>query len=766
MIAKINKIKNLGLVFQNYTHATSLPLFKQTNLIYGWNGSGKTTLSILFGALGGLVIDNLEYEIEDTSGIKYRNNETYGRKIRVFNQDYILNNVKIFESRANTISVLLGEENKELVEKIEDNKKLLFGDTANPIVKGKVALRNESAKAAGRKSVELGGKFTTIAQTIGAAIGGNALRDYRKPQAERDFALIAQKSELSDDDLKEYTTKAKQESLPTAEGLALKKIKRDNDSTIEVSDLLRQIIVEATSILARTVESEIIERLTSNADIANWIEAGISLHQHHKSTECEFCGQKVPESRLKEFAKHFNEADRALKQDIDTQVNELKIIYSLIQEVSTPDKARLYVVLQDDFNKQIQGFETAKKEVLGSIIRLADELKCKKNQTTEAVNLTEQPTVDELVSEIATLNKTIAIHNKTTTEFEHVKKDAADNIKTHYLSTIYDAVKKLEIELANDEANTKALAAEIEVIEKEIQSAMAQISSAHKACETINEKLATFLGHKELSFVPHVEKEIDENGVETEINKGYDIMRGEKLAVKLSEGEKTAIAFVYFVVHLDDQDFDTTKGIIVVDDPVSSLDSNSLYQAFSFLKNAVKDSAQVFILTHNFDFLKLLINWRKNARNTTTGYFMIKNSFLVDTRCATIENMDKELWDYESEYHYLFKLLKGLKNDQDGSIAKAYPIPNIARKVWETFTTFSIPNGKSQYQKLEELKHLGYDKEKLDAIYKFINDQSHITGSGFDPALVAGTKKMVTELFDMIEKISPEHFRIIDEATN
>ena len=56
--------------------------------------------------------------------------------------------------------------------------------------------------------------------------------------------------------------------------------------------------------------------------------------------------------------------------------------------------------------------------------------------------------------------------------------------------------------------------------------------------------------------------------------------------------------------------------IIVVDDPISSLDSNSLYQAFSFLKNAVKESEQVFILTHNFDFMKLLINW------TTKMYFI------------------------------------------------------------------------------------------------------------------------------------------------
>ena len=67
---------------------------------------------------------------------------------------------------------------------------------------------------------------------------------------------------------------------------------------------------------------------------------------------------------------------------------------------------------------------------------------------------------------------------------------------------------------------------------------------------------------------------------------------------------------------------------------------------------------------------------------------------------------------------------------------------------------------------MRELKDSGYDKQKLDAIYKFTNDQSHITGSGFDPALVPETKKVVGELFGMMEEISPNHFKIIDKATS
>src|ERR1019366_149873 len=101
MITKINKIKNLGLVFQDYTRQSGLPVFKQSNLIYGWNGTGKTTLTCVFDAIGGSSVDNLEYEIEDSGGSKYKNGETYSQKVRVFNQDYIQKNVNILESRAN-----------------------------------------------------------------------------------------------------------------------------------------------------------------------------------------------------------------------------------------------------------------------------------------------------------------------------------------------------------------------------------------------------------------------------------------------------------------------------------------------------------------------------------------------------------------------------------------------------------------------------------------------------------------------------------------
>jgi wobble nucleotide-excising tRNase len=116
MIGKVTKIKNLGLVFSNYSWDTGLPAFKQFNLMYGWNGSGKTTFSRLFDAVGDVPIPGLEYEIEDDQGAKFKESETFPQKIRVFNQDYVRKNVQVLESQANSISILLGEDNKKLLE--------------------------------------------------------------------------------------------------------------------------------------------------------------------------------------------------------------------------------------------------------------------------------------------------------------------------------------------------------------------------------------------------------------------------------------------------------------------------------------------------------------------------------------------------------------------------------------------------------------------------------------------------------------------------
>ena len=70
---------------------------------------------------------------------------------------------------------------------------------------------------------------------------------------------------------------------------------------------------------------------------------------------------------------------------------------------------------------------------------------------------------------------------------------------------------------------------------------------------------------------------------------GYALTRGGQPVSNVSEGERTAIAFLYFLKSLQDKDFDMEKGIVVIDDLVSSLDANALFSAFGYMKERTRN---------------------------------------------------------------------------------------------------------------------------------------------------------------------------------
>jgi hypothetical protein len=138
---------------------------------------------------------------------------------------------------------------------------------------------------------------------------------------------------------------------------------------------------------------------------------------------------------------------------------------------------------------------------------------------------------------------------------------------------------------------------------------------------------------------------------------------------------------------------------------------------------------------------------------------MIKNSILTDEeRNADLVELDKLLQEYDSEYHYLCKRMFEYKSD--GTIETAYQITNITRKVLETFLMFVVPTNENMYQKMEAID---FDKVKKDAIYKFTNDQSHKTGSGFDPSLVQEAQKNIKHLLEMMKKVFPSHYQSLED---
>lgn len=744
MITKITKIKNLGL-FNDYSANSALEDFKKFNLIYGWNGTGKTTLSELFTAFddGNLTEHpDLEYQFK-SNGQNYSQNKPYDKSIRVFNQRYIIENIDIIAGNAKSI-LILGQENKDLIKVIQQDEKILNGDPEKEDDLGKIKelfLKNQELAT---KEGERNTKFTDVARVISANTSGVSTRTYNKRNAENAFNELKNKTLLSKEESQQHSTTLRQQQKPV-----LSLIDADVIKDVE------QIILDSGSILDKTVEAIIIDRLKDHADISQWVEEGINLHKKNESTTCEFCDQSLPENRISDLLSYFNDADKDLKSDIDSLLDRVRILYYSIDKLTILDEANLYDEFQEDYKNEIEGVEHHKTSLLSAIEKLEKAIKDKKQHTTEQLTLTINIDATSFISAITSANSFISSCNTKTNGFTDAKKLAEKKLEGHYLSEIYDDVNKLMADIDNLGTEIDYLNAGnpnqdgdigIQQIKSKIQENKNKVSTSGTACDEINRQLKTFLGRDELLF------EVAEDG--------YKIKRKGKPAKNLSEGEKTAIAFVYFTIHLKDQDFDLQNGIIVIDDPVSSMDSNSRFQAFSFLKNAVKDAQQVFILTHNFDFLKLLLNWLKyGAGSGGKQYYMVNNSCDSNhDRIATLDTLDTLLTEYDTEYQYLFKLLSNFMSD--GTIATAYPIPNIARKTLEYFLTIMVPNNENMFKKMEKLD---FDENKKTAIYKFTNDQSHITGSGFDPSLVPECQNNVKYLLEMIEELFPKHYEILME---
>lgn len=742
VLKKITKLKNLG-IFNDFTWTRDLPELKKYNIIYGWNGSGKSTLSKFLGALNAGEhpdFTNLEYSILDSDGNSHTQGSSFSTPIRVFNSDFISDNVDFESQSSKAITVVLGEENKDALKEIKEDEESLKDLERDIEAKEKEHLVKTNAR---------GSEFSNIAKVISPATQGLISSNYNKTNAEKAFLSLNQKNLLSEEELAKLTKSVSQDTLPKILELSYGSVKGS----------LASIITRAKELLQQTVEAVVIERLKDNPDISSWVETGLSLHKEHGSKNCEFCGSPLETKKLTELAAHFNEADAKLKAEVERLVQELRRVSTTVEEIQLVDKTNLYQEYRDDYQEKTNEVAKTKEAFLVDLTKLEEIIKSKKQHTTEKVIITSEPSLDKLDKALNDVNIIISHHNKKTENFDDQRRKDSSKIEEHYISTIYDAILSIDKELQALEKEVDVLTNGVPGDKKNIgkknlilriAANKAKISSKHKGCEMLNNSLKRFLGHKEITF----EMSDDELG--------YKILRHNKPAKCLSEGECTAIAFIFFVTTLQDGSFDRENSIIVIDDPISSLDANSQFQAFASLKKAVSGASQVFLFTHNFDFLKLLVNWVKNAKDAKNvkSLYMVKNPDNAGHREAIITRLDSALEIFESEYHYLFNLLLNYKHDS--SIGSVYLMPNIARKVLDSYLMFRIPKNASSYQRLEELK---YDDEKKTAIYKFVNDQSHITGSGFDPSLVPEAQKCIGYLLDMIKETFPEHYDYLVEAT-
>lgn len=750
MLSSIKKLGGLG-VFSSYAPAADLADFERFNVIFGENGAGKTTLSRMFAALeAGSHPDHpeLQYTLKCQGG-PITQGTPYPRKVRVFNADFVEANIGIGEGHIPHI-LIVGEENKKLAEELASEQAAVV--TRLQAIKGAEA-------AAAKCETERGRHFSAIAKTIGEAISGTTLRSYRKPDAENAYAKLTAFVSLTDAEREIHRATVHQDQMEAIDAFALPKEPKGEDLFGSFADMVDRVLSEVGATTLRTAQAAVIDRLAANPDIDIWVESGLQIHREHGGARCEFCSQPMPISRLAELAAHFSDEDQELKSEIEADIKYLDVVRHYLDRVQPPAKLALYSELRDEAAVAAEQFEVERVRLRLKLDEAKAALQIKLGLRTSAYETRLTADLTGLLDATAKLEAVVTRHNEKCAGFEAEKEAARRALERHYLSSISDQVVELDKQIAahkahvadHQEGNLEPLKSRrLAELQDSIIEKKAKVANAHTAGADLTQKLKTFLGRDELTF-----EAADE---------GYLVRRRGKPAKRLSEGEKTAIAFVYFVVRLSDQSFDLSEGVVVIDDPISSLDSTAIYQAFSFIKNVVKDAKQSFILTHNFDFLKLILNWFQKGIPRAAGrrgYFMIRCQDDASGRSAKICKLDRLLQDHASEYQYLFKKL--YQYESDGTIESAYHIPNVARKVLETFLEYHVPSSLNLHEKLEAT---GFDPHKRTAIYKFANDLSHMTGKGFDPALVGETQKNTKYLLEMIESLAPKHFTGLVELSS
>jgi len=746
VLTAIKKIKNLG-VFGDYSQAPDLKDFSRYNLIYGENGASKTTLSRLFSALNDGAHTEyplLEFSVDTESGAIGKGQKCH-RKLRVFNSDYVEANIGKFDGPLRPI-LIVGVENKAFAEEVRREQSIY--DSRE--------LRIKEITTAIEKAISDKGKiFSAVAKTIGEATSGASLRSYRKPDAEKDFVRLQPLKSYSDEELDVSRATLRQEQADPMPGFALPSQLNDGQAEpVSFPDTLNQFSRAVAELTPKTAQEGALKRLVENPEISKWVEEGIQLHRDHSSVSCEYCAQPIPPARMEALAQHFSAADQLLKVEIETAITTGRKLAESLRDHRLAAQQTLYTELWKDYEAATEAFENARAACLARLgeldATLADKL-IRRSSSFESATLIE---TNALVAAVQQLDDIIQRHNTKTAQFSSAKATARERLERHYLSEISEQAAEFDRQIEEykaESAKHEAGAPDLDdprgmaALLASVKEKRAKVSSAHAGGAEMTTRLRDFLGRTDLEFQSNDE--------------GYRVLRRGKAARRLSEGEKTAIAFLYFVVQLGDHEFDVSEGIVVVDDPISSLDSSAIYQAFACLKNAVKDAKQVFLLTHNFEFLKLLLDWLKQTKKAASYYMIVCAEAEVE-RIASISALDQMLIDHPTEYHFLFKTLYTFKSD--GKIATCYHIPNVARKLLETFLEFHSPSTATVYKQLEAVP---FDENKKTAIYKFTNDHSHRTGKGFDPAVVAESQKNVRHLLEMIESLAPTHFEGLERLS-
>lgn len=697
MIIKINRLTNFGNYRQFQWGSTTN--FTKYNLIYGWNYSGKTTLSRLFQVLEKPTEltqwQGSQFEVELQGGAKLTHaNLATPQRIKVFNRDFIQSNFQQ-ENKAPAVFIVGGNtiHLRNRITRLNEH-----ADKTRTIE----ARLNERHK---RLKKELDSLGTTHASSVAALTGD---KTYNRTKLTTEIARIKAISAtliLSDEALQ-----AKVSLLRSTQDW------KDISPVASIKTDLEILRQDISTTLKKTASNEAITKLKENRDLESWIRTGLS--HHAKAAQCEFCGSTIPADRLTALQRHFSKAYEDLSSEVTTQVNTLG---TTTFTITLPDERDFMPDLKGQFvtlKGKIDAWIIWANGVTGELETLAKQKQfALETQLSCAVDTSPAPEIAQIVADVNTL---ITEHNQKRSQLDIEKMAAKGAIEKHLASTFYETNNILDKEAAiqTAETNTDKARNLLTIIENKKSAIEIQIQQQSIGAQKINETIQFLLPDNNISVA--------------EISGGFfEFRRDGAQAKNLSDGEKTAITFAYFLATLENNGASLNQTIVFVDDPISSLDSNHIYAIYALITKRLDSCLQIFVSTHNSELYTLLKDsWFKARQHfsndaNSSSYYARRFADANQLWNSTLEDTPELLRKYKSEYQFIFEQLHKFSLSQAPSLHEAYTAPNLLRKFLEAYLGFKKPCTPKWSSKLDLL--FDTDVEQTE-IQKFSDDASHLQG--------------------------------------
>jgi wobble nucleotide-excising tRNase len=751
---------------------------KDINIIYGRNYSGKTTLSRIFQILEYKElpdsISNPEFELitSEEDVITNSNFSSFQTPVRVFNEDFVRKHLGFIVDPDKDIEpfAILGE-NVKLQEEINDLEKKLGAREPEPtglykelIEKENIKKDKESAYNIAKEELEDQLRKKATDRTIGIKYHADKFGDLNynisKLKNEIEYVLSNKDSIISEEEKQKL------------EDLIYQKPKEKLNSLSAVHIRFEHLKNKTKELVEKqVVKTEKIEQLVKDAVLNKWVQEGKKLHEEKQLKLCAFCGNPISDDRWSELERHFDEESKKLEKEIDDTINEIEESIEKIKNGFIVDKDLFY----SEFHKDVENLNDEYKAVSANIIKELEKLKIQlekrkfdiihEKEFQDVIDYTDK--LREVFSKFEELVKNV---NNFTENLEQKQREAKEKLRFKevfdYINTINYEEKKSQIEQLENESEKAKI--EYEKVERQINDTLAEIENKKSqlkneglAAKKINEYLHNHFGYQYLSLRPiEISDEITKD---KQIK--FKVFRGDSIAYNLSEGEKTLVAFCYFMAKLDDIKTSDAKPIIWIDDPISSLDQNHVYFIFSLIQVSIVNKQrfkQLFITTHNIHFLKYL---KRLGSESNKIYLLIERL----SKYSIIKKMPQYLEKYVTEFIYLFHQLYICADKQinDSNYHAFYNFGNNARKFLEIYLFYKYPDTSTDIQKMK--KFFG-DDIAAHLLNRLNNEFSHLKGSlerGEQPVeAIAEIKKVAKLILDTIKIKDKEQYEALLNSIN